>query len=601
MWTDRRSRDLAAGLAAALAGLAVCLGPAVPAASALPDGRGWEMVSPVDKNGGRVEPPGPIPGDSLIQAASDGDSISFSSAASFGTDPQGAPPPSQYIATRSGDGWSTENVSPPLLSGTYRGNPHLAFSDDLTRALVSGGWNCRGEAESCEAENPPLGPGGPAGYRNLYLHENGSYTPLITTANAPALTVSAEDFQLAFGGASPDLRHAAISTCAALTPAATEVPGPEGCDPAAQNLYLWSAGQLRPINFLPGQAATDPGAALAARRGAVSAGGERAYWRGADGNLYLREASETSQVDAAAGGGGQFEAASADGTIAFFTKAGHLWRAVAGGSAADLTPGGGVSAVLGASPGATRLFYLVGPDLFLWRQGAAAEQIAAAADLSDVDPETSGVADGGRRLFFSTATPLEPTDTNSDSDVYQWGTQGSGDCAAPGGCLDLISSGRATNGAVFAVAGASGDDAFFLTERSLVGSDPGSMDLYDARVGGGFPQPSPPIPCQGDACQHLPPEPVDPTLTTLLSGLGNPRVRFRGATRDCRPIFRNARRLARRSKRLGRRARGLGRRPANARQVRRLRARAAKLAERRKRTARAAKRCRRSNRKAAVR
>ena len=34
------------------------------------------------------------------------------------------------------------------------------------------------------------------------------------------------------------------------------------------------------------------------------------------------------------------------------------------------------------------------------------------------------------------------------------------------------------------------------------------------------------MPCNGDACQPLPPEPVDPTLTTLLAGPGNPPVRY---------------------------------------------------------------------------
>jgi hypothetical protein len=33
--------------------------------------------------------------------------------------------------------------------------------------------------------------------------------------------------------------------------------------------------------------------------------------------------------------------------------------------------------------------------------------------------------------------------------------------------------------------------------------------------------------CEGDACQILPPEPANPTLTTLLSGHGNPRPRWR--------------------------------------------------------------------------
>jgi len=41
--------------------------------------------------------------------------------------------------------------------------------------------------------------------------------------------------------------------------------------------------------------------------------------------------------------------------------------------------------------------------------------------------------------------------------------------------------------------------------------------------GGGGPQ----IVCEGDSCQILPPQPQDPTLTTRVTGNGNPRVRYR--------------------------------------------------------------------------
>jgi len=45
------------------------------------------------------------------------------------------------------------------------------------------------------------------------------------------------------------------------------------------------------------------------------------------------------------------------------------------------------------------------------------------------------------------------------------------------------------------------------------------------------------IACTGDSCQVLPPAPVDPTLTTRLLGLGNPKVhyhRYHGSRRNCR-------------------------------------------------------------------
>lgn len=64
--------------------------------------------------------------------------------------------------------------------------------------------------------------------------------------------------------------------------------------------------------------------------------------------------------------------------------------------------------------------------------------------------------------------------------------------------------------------------------------------------------------CEGDACQALPPDPVDPTLTTRLAGLGNPKVHYRRAraARNCRRgAPRGARRLRRaaRCRRAGRR------------------------------------------------
>jgi hypothetical protein len=42
----------------------------------------------------------------------------------------------------------------------------------------------------------------------------------------------------------------------------------------------------------------------------------------------------------------------------------------------------------------------------------------------------------------------------------------------------------------------------------------------------GQPEPEEPIPCFGDSCQDLPPEPVDPGLGTLVPGLGNPKVHY---------------------------------------------------------------------------
>jgi hypothetical protein len=140
----------------------------------------------------------------------------------------------------------------------------------------------------------------------------------------------------------------------------------------------------------------------------------------------------------------------------------------------------------------------------------------------------------GKRVFFDSADALVSSDSNGSKDAYEWEAHGEGGCGKAGGCVGLLSQGNAAGGSVFLDASADGGDAYFLTEGSLVGGDLGALDLYDARVGGGFAEPKRPIPCKGDACYPLTPEPVDPTLTTTLPGLGNPSVRYQNEPKQCK-------------------------------------------------------------------
>jgi hypothetical protein len=109
------------------------------------------------------------------------------------------------------------------------------------------------------------------------------------------------------------------------------------------------------------------------------------------------------------------------------------------------------------------------------------------------------LSDDGTRAYFSTAESLLPQDTNGKSDVYQYDV--------PTGQLHLITSGTEPSDAYFMDAGADGRDVFFTTRERLVGWDTDtSYDMYDARVGGGFPEPTPAPPgCAGAACQGPPP------------------------------------------------------------------------------------------------
>jgi len=142
------------------------------------------------------------------------------------------------------------------------------------------------------------------------------------------------------------------------------------------------------------------------------------------------------------------------------------------------------------------------------------------------------ISDDGSRVFFESLNALVPADTNVKQDVYQWQAPGSGECtesgfgfaAEAGGCVTLISSGKDETDSEFIDASADGDDVFFATGASLVPWDPAQIDLYDARVGGGFaPPPSPPAECTGEACQPQTPPPAPPTIGSGAVGPGNPK------------------------------------------------------------------------------
>lgn len=397
----------------------------------LPDCRAYELVSPPAKNGGAVQGFGANFGGDVLQAALDGDSATFSSAASFGQAAQGAPPASQYLAHRvDGLGWSTRNLTIPTVSGSYgdepNGVPYQLFSPDLVRGLLLNGAHCRGEGSGCPVANPPLpGSGAPPGYQNYYLRndENAGFTALLTAT--PAL--GAEQFDLSFAGASPDLRHIVLSTCAALTPGASEVTsGGGGCEPAETNLYEWSDGALSLVNEAPSHHAQ-----LAAQAGAISSDGQRIYFtEGEDSSILLREAgAPTKPLPETEAGAASFQTASADGSFAFFIKAGNLFRYGAGAQAStDIVPGGGVQGVLGAAEDGSYVYYSTSAGLFLWHSGAtsAVAAVPGAADPGDYPPSTGSARvspDGTHLAFLSQAslTGYDNSDASTgepDSEVY---------------------------------------------------------------------------------------------------------------------------------------------------------------------------------------
>jgi DNA-binding beta-propeller fold protein YncE len=144
------------------------------------------------------------------------------------------------------------------------------------------------------------------------------------------------------------------------------------------------------------------------------------------------------------------------------------------------------------------------------------------------------LAEDGSRLFFESYDSLVPSDTNGARDVYEW-QRASGEqaCAAigaalysrdSGGCLSLISSGKSPQDSEFIDASTDGRDVFFTTRESLFSEDPGLIDVYDARIGGGFAAKIRASSCQGEACQRPATAPNDPTpASAAFRGPGDRR------------------------------------------------------------------------------
>ncbi len=121
----------------------------------------------------------------------------------------------------------------------------------------------------------------------------------------------------------------------------------------------------------------------------------------------------------------------------------------------------------------------------------------------------------GSSAFFETEEALVPQDTNGLPDVYEW----------EGGHIYLLSSGRGSNGSYLVGASSDGNDAFIQTTDNLLPQDvENSQQVYDARVGGGFPYTPPGHGCNSGQCQGpQTPAPVfaAPPSATFV-GVGNP-------------------------------------------------------------------------------
>jgi hypothetical protein len=141
-------------------------------------------------------------------------------------------------------------------------------------------------------------------------------------------------------------------------------------------------------------------------------------------------------------------------------------------------------------------------------------------------PQPRYLTDQGR-LFFDSSDRLSPRDSNGRvEDVYEMEPGDVGSCVRVAGCVLLISAGTGSVDSNFLAMDERGENVFFTSRDRLVKADTDELiDVYDARVGGGFPNEGKAdlAECRGEACQtttsNQPAAPV--SGTSGFQGTGN--------------------------------------------------------------------------------
>jgi hypothetical protein len=144
-------------------------------------------------------------------------------------------------------------------------------------------------------------------------------------------------------------------------------------------------------------------------------------------------------------------------------------------------------------------------------------------------PPRAAVSDDGGSVVFTTTEALAPNDTNGTVDTYLWhdgrvSLISTGQPSADGPIPGVGDSYLGTSNLVLALISPSGRDVYFTTTAQLIPGDADTvLDIYDARVDGGFPSASAPTPCTAESCRPSaspPPTPLHSTSQGL--GAGNP-------------------------------------------------------------------------------
>lgn len=450
----------------------------------LPDCRAYEQVSPSETGGLDAVSLTPLePAQSSACEGSETCTIAYMNVGGAFAGAAGNVMPNAYLASRGADGWQTTPLSPPTPDAPVDSHVHAVydFSEDLSRAVL-------------RVPLQPLAEGAPPGVYNLFLRQpNGEYS-LLTTIPPPdppragCVTCFESEDVPAFAGASADFGHVLFEANDSLVAGA-----PSG---RIENLYEAASGQVHLVGYLPD--GTIPRSGAAAGGGITVSGkhaGELEHAISRDGShvifqaqadeggpdvqqngeteLYDRvDGEETVELSAPAPGAqpgdceteagvcraepATFWAASADGSLVYFTSKAALTREsytgpesgatespgddlyrydLETGALTDLTvdtgdaDGADVLGVVGASEDGDYVYFVAtgslaagakseAPNLYVWHEAEGHPTVHFIATLAEPSPGEE--ANLEEQLFGSAfAYDSDVLDWTSDPDAAQ--------------------------------------------------------------------------------------------------------------------------------------------------------------------------------------
>lgn len=413
----------------------------------LPDCRAYEMVSPPDKNGGNLA--------LGLTSTADGSRVASTASASF-ADPHSNELNAPYISTRTGTGWQTVNLSPPLPGG-FGVNGYLqtgAFTADLSTAIVT----TRASAEEPE-------------WKNIFVTTIGGETTWVTEPTQPNPTPADK----LLTGHSDDGSRIFFESSQSYSASDTF---------GASQIWEWHLGQVQLVSVLPDSSVSPNGGVVGTgvnRVGsestatfqmlpeptAVSSDGSRVFFTAPTEHgpqLFVREDGTTTKevslsqkpgsVGEEVAGGVTFLGAATDGSKVLFVSSGQL--------VADATPGGGIygydvdsgklefltpdgvgggdpqfQGVAAVSADAGRVYFVADAQLvpgegqpgahnlyYADRDGVRFIATLAEADKQNwsnqPEPRTSRITPDGAHIAFQSVNPLTGYDQGDNAEIFKW-------------------------------------------------------------------------------------------------------------------------------------------------------------------------------------